>query len=844
MKYAASILLAAGLALTGVTAVPAIAESASSTAVAQAGTISTAVAQAGTITTAGRSSAAGQESPPPVGAADAGAHTGRDPLHPSERAPLPATKDQLKRDYDGPDQDAAPRRLAAACDVQGKTGSALVTAIKAADDACMSGLFGLTGSAARAAFQESQMVTVAYALRDNAASYPGDNSTSTGQLVLYLRAGYYVQWYNPSDVGSYGAALKSAIRAGLDAFFASSRSGTVSNANGEVLAEAVTLIDSAQENARYIYVVKRLLNAYDSTYDGLWSMLNAVNNVYTVLWRGHQVPEFVSAVQSDPSVLDTLASFASRNMAKLGTDSGFLVSNGGRELARFVQYAPLQAKTRPLLRSLLQQSSITGPTAPLWVGIAEMADYYDNSNCSYYDICDLQNRLKAAVLPIEHSCGATLRIRAQDMTAAQLQSTCSSLANQDAYFHDLVDDSGPVAGDRNTTLEVVAFDSSTDYQTYAGAMFGIDTNNGGMYLEGDPAAAGNQPRFIAYEAEWLRPEFHIWNLNHEYTHYLDGRFNMHGDFSAGVSTPTIWWIEGFAEYVSYGYRGLTYDAAVAEAGRHTHQLRALFDTTYEHDTTRIYRWGYLAVRYMFEKHRADLTTVLGHYRTGNWNAARSHLTSLSYNADFDAWLTACAAGACGGGTGNNQAPVASFTAAVNGLAVSFADTSNDPDGTIASRSWEFGDGTTSTAANPAKTYASAGTYTVRLTVTDDKGATGTATKQVTVASTAECAGADRRELGKNCKRSNLAASRGNYAYLYLNVPAGTTRLTITSSGGTGDADLYYHAASWATTTSYTQRSTGAGNTHTITIPNPPSGYQYVSLYGVTAFSGVTVTTSY
>ena len=89
----------------------------------------------------------------------------------------------------------------------------------------------------------------------------------------------------------------------MDSFFASPRAFDVTDANGETLAEAITLIDSAEENARYLYVVKRLLNGYNSSYDSSWWMLNAVNNVYIVLFRGHQVPAFVSAVQADRSVL-------------------------------------------------------------------------------------------------------------------------------------------------------------------------------------------------------------------------------------------------------------------------------------------------------------------------------------------------------------------------------------------------------------------------------------------------------------------------------------------------------------------------------------------------------------
>ncbi|RMG70876.1 MAG: PKD domain-containing protein, partial [Chloroflexi bacterium] len=54
------------------------------------------------------------------------------------------------------------------------------------------------------------------------------------------------------------------------------------------------------------------------------------------------------------------------------------------------------------------------------------------------------------------------------------------------------------------------------------------------------------------------------------------------------------------------------------------------------------------------------------------------------------------------------------------------------DGSIVSYSWDFGDGGTSSSANPSHTYSSAGTYTVTLTVTDNDGATDSDQATVTV----------------------------------------------------------------------------------------------------------------
>ncbi len=132
----------------------------------------------------------------------------------------------------------------------------------------------------------------------------------------------------------------------------------------------------------------------------------------------------------------------------------------------------------------------------------------------------------------------------------------------------------------------------------------------------------------------------------------------------------------------------------------------------------------------------------------------------------------------GGGGTPNTPPTASFSSSCTDLACTFTDGSTDPDGTIASRSWTFGDGSSATAQNPTHSYAAAGSYTVSLTVADNAGATATTSSVVTV-------------TAPPSSGITLTASGSKYR--------GSARVALTWSGATGTVvDLYRNGAKVAT----------------------------------------------
>ncbi|MFM7272084.1 MAG: PKD domain-containing protein [Actinomycetes bacterium] len=81
----------------------------------------------------------------------------------------------------------------------------------------------------------------------------------------------------------------------------------------------------------------------------------------------------------------------------------------------------------------------------------------------------------------------------------------------------------------------------------------------------------------------------------------------------------------------------------------------------------------------------------------------------------------------------NVSPIAAFAASPTDLSVAFDGTpSSDPDGSVVSWSWDFGDGTGDTGSMPAHTYTQGGSYSVAMTVTDNEGTSTTLVRTVLV----------------------------------------------------------------------------------------------------------------
>lgn len=90
----------------------------------------------------------------------------------------------------------------------------------------------------------------------------------------------------------------------------------------------------------------------------------------------------------------------------------------------------------------------------------------------------------------------------------------------------------------------------------------------------------------------------------------------------------------------------------------------------------------------------------------------------------------------------------------------------------------------------------------------------------------------------------LSGATGSEAYYYFTLPSGVSSLVVSTTGGTGDADLYVRQGAAPSTSIYDCRPYLEGNDESCTFATPAAGYWYVMVHGWSSFTNVMLWVSY
>lgn len=511
------------------------------------------------------------------------------------------------------------------------------------DYECMRTWFSPSLEQADVVFSTMSVSRITGGLKKAIEAYKGTKEQA--QQIYYLGEFIKAAYKNRHDTFAkklqpFPSELSADIANTIQQFLRSPHALTDGREQQEALASMLIVVDSIRQLAIAAPDVFAILDSFSADKSDSYYYRKAINNIFVAMAGHSQTKAFYDVIESDSSYIHRLSSFITNNEWAIGTDSEQLLGNAARELTRLVKTEDAETKKVVVdtLDSLLKRYPLGGKSDRIWVGIAEMVDAYAPDYLEQLGLSNSKSVLKQRIMTFSYDCGGPARILAQEMTEAQAITSCETLNLKEDDFHQTVNTGyQPVADDHSDSVDVIVFKTKSDYSTYSSFLFDNTTNNGGQFLERDPSKQGNVPRFVAYQNGW-DDDFSILNLEHEYVHYLDGRFNQYGDFHDTMREGSIvWWLEGFAEYMYYKEG---YNAALVLGKEKTHTLADVFSTNYSDGLNRVYRWGYLAVRFMIEKHPEDVTELLGYSRTGQYKEWVKLLERLgpAYNTEFHSWL--------------------------------------------------------------------------------------------------------------------------------------------------------------------------------------------------------------
>jgi len=478
------------------------------------------------------------------------------------------------------------------------------------------------------------------------------------------------------------------------------------------------------------------------------------------------------------------------------------------------------------------------------------------------------------ILRYNYNCGSKISIRSESyISSVNLQAVCDELVTEETRFHNLMKTNNqPISGDNSITVEVNAFKDYASYQYNAAQIFGIDTNNGGMYLEGDPSVPGNKARYVTYITD-DGDSWWIMNLSHEFNHYLDGRYNMQGNFATYMesSNNVVFWLEGSAEYVAWV--DWPYDYIRTLAGTASMSLSDVINTTYEHDTGRIYQWGYLGVAFLFERHPEALDIILENFRSGNYSAYNNYIQNFAYqnNSEWYEWLGCTtnyhdsANKECwdhtptdGGGTGGGNSGDLEVDASCSSLgpysgrsssktSINITNLSNQhlkirwlqTDGTLYSNVYDidFQPGEVwqyNSYLGDKWVVTDNDDNCIKLVTTEYNGSYTVGTNDPVIEDV---------ELTKNINTSVSDVNAGIKQDFYIDVPAGATNISFSTIGNNGDADLYVNKGNKASINNNSCKSDSPDSNETCIAGNGEGTY-YAQVIASSAFSSLNIIANY
>ncbi|MBB4981207.1 collagenase [Streptomyces nymphaeiformis] len=518
-------------------------------------------------------------------------------------------------------------------------------------DGCLRGLIWTWDARLAPVMSDAHVQAVSRRISSLAASHDGRNASHLEEMFTYLHAVAYHD-YSRGEIDITDAPTVNAMRQAVADFGAAARTFDVTKSNANTLREALYAASAPGLRQYQLALIKRVLATMDPAHtatnlDPAWAgaALAALSVNYLGVYPGNQDAAFHAAAAADPAYRALFKAFAGYSHLK-GTANAWVARDALSEYGRFGQIDGLKdGVVADLGATLTTVVDTFGRGSEQWAKVVSWLNFYEA--CKPYGVC--KEDIEKQLFPYTYSYdNGAIKVRTA-LDRATVDQLYYASKQVKAQYHRVLGTDQPLAGDQNTTLNIVLYASRADYENYHPILTGMGTNNGGIYIERGATFYTYQRRVPQDSSLTLEELF-----RHEYTHYLNGRWAVPGFFGEGPwyqGDRTTAMDEGTAEF----FDGATRDNGIAvrkslvrgvindtAGGGPRMSVQQLLHATYDGDGFRFYNYAGTFFEFLWTEHPSLLREMYTHLRADDvaaYDAWRNRMGSdANLQSAYDRFL--------------------------------------------------------------------------------------------------------------------------------------------------------------------------------------------------------------
>ncbi|EEM04611.1 Collagenase [Bacillus pseudomycoides] len=402
----------------------------------------------------------------------------------------------------------------------------------------------------------SRMQALIDKLAEQGQTYTKDDSKGVETLVEVIRSGFYLGFYHQelsklSERSYHDKCLPALKTIAKNPNF---KLGT--SEQNKVISSYGMLIGGASADVEIIQYAAGILKQYNDNFstfiedrtkgDAIYNLMKEIDyDVQSYMYTTDKEPKDTMWYKNIDSFINEVSRFAL--IGTVTDKNGWLINNGIYYASRFGKFHSTPTKGQQVVTEAMRIYPYLGQQ--YFVAAEQITTNYGgvDANGKTINLDKIREDGKQKYLPKTYTFddGAIVFKAGDKVTEEKIKRLYWAAKEVKAQFYRTVGSNKPLeSGHADDVLTMVIYNSPDEYQ-FNRQLYGYETNNGGIYIEGIGT-------FFTYERT---PQQSIYSLEelfrHEFTHYLQGRYEVPGLWGQGElyqNERLTWFEEGNAEF--------------------------------------------------------------------------------------------------------------------------------------------------------------------------------------------------------------------------------------------------------------------------------------------------------